>query len=365
MTSLFAAHLSIFTVTAFGQPLVMPAIVEKVSRSVVLIKGTAEQGSVLGSGFIVSADGKIVTNLHVIRGMKTGAVQLASGDVFDSFSIIAHDERRDIAILQIAGFDLPQIELGNSNEVKVGEQVIAIGSPHGLDGTVTSGIISAVRNSPDGTFKIIQTDAAANPGNSGGPLLNSRGQAIGVVAGKRTNSESLNFAIPINYARGLLDAASAKALSLRELQTSLLDNRPAQPQELARGLPTIWKSLISGSRFKVRIDGDWVYVERLFLEDQSRAGAFNTWELRQREDGMYIGIARVVRPCEYTYSDWPNGMKSVVNRCPYESQAEVTKLSESRIEGRLKQYLPDTKLNCRKCSFSKPPVWIPFSWIPE
>jgi len=186
------------------------------------------------------------------------------------------------------------------------------------------------------------------------------------MAAKQANSESLNFAIPINYVRGLLDAAPAKALNLRELETSLLDSsRPAQPRELARGFPTIWKSLISGRRFKVRIDGDWVYVERLFLEDESKAGAFHAWELRKREDGIYIGIARAVHLCEYTYSDWPNGVKSVVNRCPYESQAEVSKLSESRIEGRLKQYPPDTKLKRRKCSFSKPLVWSPFSWIPE
>lgn len=160
-----------FPVAVFPQTSpVTPETVEKVSKSVVLLKGTNDSGTVLGSGFLLSPDGKIATNLHVIREMKTGGVQLQSGEIYDTFSVFAFDERKDLAIVQIAGFDLPAIELGNSNEVKPGESVIAIGSPRGLQGTVTAGIVSSVRDDPAG-FKLIQTDAAANPGNSGGPLV--------------------------------------------------------------------------------------------------------------------------------------------------------------------------------------------------
>lgn len=135
----------------------------------------------LGSGFIVSKDGKIVTNLHVIRDLKTASVQLANGDIFDSISVLATDEPRDLAIVQVLAQNLPILEIGNSDALSVGEPVVVVGSPRGLEGTVTAGILSSVRDIGDG-FKVLQTDAAVNPGNSGGPLVNSSGQAVGVVS---------------------------------------------------------------------------------------------------------------------------------------------------------------------------------------
>jgi S1-C subfamily serine protease len=96
--------------------------------AVVLIKGTTGTGEILGTGFIISSDGKIATNLHVVETLKNGGVQLASGDKFDSFSIVAFDSRKDIAIINIRGFDLPTVALGNSNSVQVGEPVLAVGS---------------------------------------------------------------------------------------------------------------------------------------------------------------------------------------------------------------------------------------------
>ena len=192
-------------IIAFGQTALSTAqIAKRVSPSVVVIHGKTDSGDVLGSGFIVSKDGKIVTNLHVIRGMKTASVQLANGETFDSVSVLAIDERRDLAIVQSAGMDLPALGLGNSDFLTVGEPVVVVGSPQGLEGTVTAGILSSVRNIGEG-FKVLQTDAAVNPGNSGGPLVNSRGQAIGVVSFKLRSAEGLNFAVPINYVRGLLN----------------------------------------------------------------------------------------------------------------------------------------------------------------
>src|SRR5437870_4708232 len=135
---------AIFPICAFSQGgTATPEVVEKASKSVVLFKGATDAGTIVGSGFLVSPDGKIATNLHVVREMKSGGVQLASGEVYDRFTILAFDDRKDLAIVQIAGFDLPAIELGNSNEVKAGESVLAIGSPKGLQGTVTAGVVSA------------------------------------------------------------------------------------------------------------------------------------------------------------------------------------------------------------------------------
>jgi S1-C subfamily serine protease len=211
----------------FGQvSLTTAQIARKVSPSVVVIQGKTESGDVLGSGFIVSKDGKIVTNLHVIRDMKTASVQLANREIFDSVSVLAVDERRDLAIVKVAGFDLPVLALGNSDALTVGEAVVIVGSPRGLEGTVTAGILSSIRDSGDG-FKVLQTDAAVNPGNSGGPLLNNKGQPIGVVSFKLRSAEGLNFAIPISYVRGLLNALQGP-MSLEQMRRSLGGQAPSE-----------------------------------------------------------------------------------------------------------------------------------------
>jgi hypothetical protein len=197
-------------------------IAKRVSPSVVVIQGKTDSGDVLGSGFIVSKDGKIVTNLHVIRDMKAASVQLANREIFDSVSVLATDERRDLAILKVAGFDLSVLDLGNSDALTVGEPLVIVGSPRGLEGTVTAGILSSVRDSGDG-FKVLQTDAAVNPGNSGGPLVNNKGQAIGVVSFK-LRSAGLNFAIPINYVRGLLNNLH-EPMTLEQMRQLLVNTK--------------------------------------------------------------------------------------------------------------------------------------------
>jgi S1-C subfamily serine protease len=154
-------------------------VAKRVAPSVVVIQGKTNSGEIVGSGFIIAKDGKIVTNLHVIRDLKTASVQLANGEIFDSMSVLAIDERRDLAILQVAGVNLPALESGDSDSLLVGEPVMALGSPRGLEGTITAGVLSSVRKI--GGFTLLQTDAAVNPGNSGGPLVNKKGQAVGVV----------------------------------------------------------------------------------------------------------------------------------------------------------------------------------------
>ena len=198
------------------------------SPSVVVIQGKAGSGDMLGSGFIVSKDGKIVTNLHVIRDLKTARVQLANGDLFDTLSVLATDERRDLAVVQIPAFNLPALELGDSDAVAVGEPLVIVGSPLGLDATVTAGILSAVRDTGEG-FKLLQTDAAVNHGNSGGPLLNSKGQAIGVVSSiiRSDSAQGLNFAAPINYVRGLLSNLHGP-MTLEQMRSALNATKPAQ-----------------------------------------------------------------------------------------------------------------------------------------
>jgi hypothetical protein len=354
--------LSVVPPIALGQaalnqsPLDSPSIVAKVSPAVVLIKGESASGTVLGSGLIVSPDGKIATNLHVIRDLKTAGVQLASGEIFDSVSVLAFDDRKDLAIVKIAGFDLPTVELGNSNDVKTGERVVVIGSPRGLQGTVTTGVVSAIRDEPSGAgFKLIQTDASVNPGNSGGPLLNGRGQAIGVVTSKLRGSEGLNFALPINYVRGMLENPQ-KPMSLEELKANLSSTKVDVFK--ASGYPALWKSLLSGKVRSLRFEGDFIYAETV-LSEEERKVQFDSYELRKDGEG-YKGMARSGFTCAYL-----SGRSTQYNRCTREGNIEFTSVTPNRIEGRSFDHPGDSKFDCKKCSYSKPAEWTPFVWIPQ
>jgi S1-C subfamily serine protease len=158
-----------------------------------------------GSGFIVSADGKIVTTAQVVDGVKSVKVTLKSGRVLDA-TVIGIDRATDIAVLKVNAQNLPTVRLGDSDRLVQGEWAIAIGNPLGLDNTVTVGIVSAMGRtssqvgSPQQRVNFIQTDAAINPGNSGGPLLNARGEVIGINTAIRPNAQGLGFAIPIQTA---------------------------------------------------------------------------------------------------------------------------------------------------------------------
>ncbi|MGO9097668.1 MAG: Do family serine endopeptidase [Bryobacteraceae bacterium] len=161
-----------------------------------------------GSGFIVDKNGYILTNNHVVDGATRVRVQLHGDTTEYTAKVIGTDTELDLAVIKIdAGKPLPPVKIGNSDGVQVGEWAVAIGSPFGLEATVTAGIISAKgRNNPDpdhGLQRFLQTDAAINPGNSGGPLLNINGEVIGVNTMIATNSggyQGIGFALPINQA---------------------------------------------------------------------------------------------------------------------------------------------------------------------
>ncbi len=166
-------------------------------------------GRGVGSGFIVSEDGYVVTNAHVVNGASEMLVTLDDRHEYTA-TLIGMDEATDIALLKVDASGLPVAELGNSDDVKVGQWVLAIGSPFGLDHTATQGIVSAVaRNLPSGGYApFIQTDVAVNPGNSGGPLFNTDGVVIGVNSQIYSNSggyQGLSFSIPINVAKHVVE----------------------------------------------------------------------------------------------------------------------------------------------------------------
>jgi hypothetical protein len=338
-----------------------PEIAKKIAPSVVVIRGTTSAGNATGSGFLLSSDGKIATSLHVIRELKTGGVQLASGDRYDAFNVLGFDDRRDLAIIQIPGFDLSAIELGNSNEVQVGEPVLLSGSPQGLQGTVTTGVVSAIRDVSDG-FKVIQTDAAANPGNSGGPLVNAKGQAIGILGFKLRGSESLAFAVPINYVRGMLNNLQSP-MTLQQLSTRLADSGAADVFASSTAFPRRWKSLSSGTIKKIRFEGEFVYVETEMPEKDRKRGDFTLAELKKQGD-KFMGVVRTRETCAYP-SFWSVWSDPQYNACTLEARIELISVTPGRIEGRVEGYPKDSKFDCRKCTHSKKPVWVSFTWIPD
>jgi serine protease Do len=157
-----------------------------------------------GSGFIVSADGIILTNAHVVDGAQKVTVKLTDRREFEA-RVIGADAKSDVAVLKIDAHDLPVTKLGDPRQLQVGEWVVAIGSPFGLENTVTAGIVSAKgRSLPDDTYvPFIQTDVAVNPGNSGGPLFNLRGEVVGInsqIYSRSGGYQGLSFAIPIDVA---------------------------------------------------------------------------------------------------------------------------------------------------------------------
>lgn len=190
------------------------AVSESVKPSVVLIEASSGVGMSYGTGFFMTSDGYIATNHHVVKNAQSIKVTLFSGKTYEATLKGAYAPD-DLALIKIEGRGFPVLECGNSNALRVGDTVVAVGNPSGAEGawTTTHGIVSAldrkVAVSADdfsGVMKMIQTDAPVNPGNSGGPLCNLNGEVIGIVTQKLSDYEAIGFAIPINEAKRTLDA---------------------------------------------------------------------------------------------------------------------------------------------------------------
>ena len=154
----------------------------------------------VGSGFIISDDGYVMTNAHVVEGADEVTVTLTDRREFKA-KVLGADKRSDVALLKVDARNLPSLRIGDSNRIRVGEWVIAIGSPFNLENTVTAGIISAKARDTGEYLPLIQSDVAVNPGNSGGPLINMRGEVIGINSQIATLSGAYNgisFAVPID-----------------------------------------------------------------------------------------------------------------------------------------------------------------------
>src|SRR5690606_29981909 len=189
-----------------------------------------------GSGFIVDPNGVILTNAHVVRDAKDVTVKLTDRREFRA-KVLGSDPKTDVAVLKIDAKNLPVVPLGSARDLKVGEWVLAIGSPFGFENSVTAGVVSAKGRSlpDDGFVPFIQTDVAVNPGNSGGPLFNTRGEVVGInsqIFSRTGGYQGLSFAIPIDVAPRVRDqiAATGKVsharlgVSIQEVNQTLADS---------------------------------------------------------------------------------------------------------------------------------------------
>jgi len=333
-------------------------VAKRVAPSVVTVNAATSAGVNSGSGFVVDASGTIVTNLHVVAGSTSVAIKLPTGDIYDQIRVRAFDTRKDLVVLQIPAFGLPTVGLGDSDKVQAGQPVALIGSPLGvLEGSVSTGVISGTRLIEDSGFRVIQTDAAANPGNSGGPLVDLESKVVGVLSFKLRGTEGLNFVVPINYVKGLL--ASTESFTLQELQARTVTERVDLFSASKPVFPSHWKSLLSGTTKILKVDGDYVYVDTVLPDAQRQAGGFMLSEFKKAERG-YVGHTRSRLVCSSV-----GFFGERFNRCDEEVPIEITALSPTRIEG-VAMVAPDNaKFDCGKCRWNQPLIRQPFTWIPQ
>jgi len=275
-----------------------------------------------GSGFLVDGSGKVVTNSHVIENAASVAIKSTEGAVYQVTGILAIDKDNDLAVLKVAGKNFKILPLADSDGVRVGDKVVAIGSPLGLEQTVSDGLISGIRDV--GSSKVFQTTAAISPGSSGGVLLNAHGEVIAVTAFQLTSGQNLNFAIPVNYVKPLLTASAVVPFSPRRASLSSTNGEPPRRPAPPPTIPKYWTHLGDGSTVEVRIDGDHLYE----MSDHGQHKYICDLKL---QDNGWAG------KCTYHITTG-DGVVLSVRHCTLEAEEFITSVSPTRIEGK-SQYI--------------------------
>jgi tetratricopeptide (TPR) repeat protein len=194
-----------FTVCAETEQIDLKALAKKARPAVMLLVISDANGKEIGTGtgFLVSADGKLITNFHVIEKAASAIAKSENGGLFPVEGVLASDPKNDLALLKIKGKELPFLTLGKSENIEVGTRIAVIGSPLGLEGTLSEGIVSAVRELM-GDIRKLQITAAISPGSSGSPVMNTKGDVIGIAVAQLKGGQALNLAVPVECANLLL-----------------------------------------------------------------------------------------------------------------------------------------------------------------
>jgi S1-C subfamily serine protease len=217
-------------------------VVEKVSPAVISLSGQRGDRGGSGTGFLITPDGYAVTNSHVVGGREKLLAETIEGDRVDA-TVIGDDPATDLALLRLAARELPFAEMGDSASLRVGQLVIAIGSPLGLHATVSTGVVSALGRSMRGREgrlmeNIVQHSAPINPGNSGGPLVDSRGRVVGVNTAIIAMAQGLGFAAPSNTAQWVVGEILAHG-KVRRRRLGIVATATALPRALVRELDLV------------------------------------------------------------------------------------------------------------------------------
>jgi len=270
-------------------------IFSRVSHSVVYIETYDSAGNSVacGSGFIVdSANGKVVTNYHVINGAQSAKVKISTGAIYTVEKVLGYDQAADIAILKINGFGLKAVSIGDSETVETGDKIYAIGNPLGLENTMSDGLISSKSRVVDGT-SYIQISAPISHGSSGGVLLNEQGKVIGITSAGIDDGQNLNFAIPINALKPMLTQDINKTLadivrnsSNTTISPSMSYSDFANYLQLKYSYYPIGNNVISFSNVKIQIfaDGSICFTLNMKVSDDRNwiaAGASDISQLNQ------------------------------------------------------------------------------------
>lgn len=252
-------------------------------------KERIERGT--GSGFILSPDGRILTNAHVVSGTDTVEVTLKDGRTFEG-RVVGSDSVTDVAVVKINANKLPVVKSGRSDGLIPGQWAIAIGNPLGLDNTVTAGIISAIGRTssqvgvPDKRVSFIQTDAAINPGNSGGPLLNDRGEVIGINTAIRADAQGLGFAIPIETAQRVAEQLFSKGRV----------DHPYLGIQMVDLTPALRKEINDSSELKLKINRDeGVLIVRVMENSPAAKAGMQQGDIIQKVEGQSVKAAADVQ----------------------------------------------------------------------
>jgi hypothetical protein len=287
--------------------------------------------------------------------MNAGRVKLRNGEEYDHFKVLGIDLKRDLAVIEIRANGLPTLALRDSDAVRVGDKVLVLGSPIGLEGTLTSGVVSSVRTIGDSS--LIQTDAAVNPGSSGGPMLDAEGRVIGIVSsGIPGAARNIGFAIPAN-ALGNLAGNLRDSWTLAEMRDLLkagIDWVDISPKLFARS----WQP--QGGRGVVQLEfTDSQVTGNVLLPNDLTSIGFALEYVIEKHQIRWQGSLRQRRPC--LSSTYPPALEKV---CNLRHEVELTLLTPYRIEGRQNTPADDAVFDCSRCRHVGGSSWKDFVWVP-
>jgi trypsin-like peptidase len=345
-TTLVTVTLLVLATSAPAPQLSVPDLAERTVGSVALIATTDAHGKALatGSGVFLTADGLLVTNHHVVSGASAAIAKLPNGAFYVIKGFLAVDKRNDLVLLQVDGTGFKPVELGASTSLRLGQEVVAIGSPLAFEGTVSTGIVSGFRTDLE-VERAIQTTAPISPGSSGGALLDLKGRVVGLTTLQATKGQNLNFAVASELIQRLL-SQNRELRQLDDLRERL------NLAVFLNGTAQTWTHTLDGSEWSIRRVGNTIYAQMIMPTTWRELGLYHSCEYQYSlDDDAWWGVckSRVPMSCQY------------VRTCEIEVFDSLTEMTPQRLSG-LSPKLED--ISCQDCRLKVSEDLFPFSLVP-